>query len=71
MNKYFYPLIEDPFSNNDIREGIKVLKSKYSQSIDFSLDVLPNFVNKIYCYETKKNYVDIGTPENYKRVNNF
>jgi CDP-4-dehydro-6-deoxyglucose reductase, E1 len=28
MNKYFYPLIEDPFSNNDIREGIKVLKSK-------------------------------------------
>ena len=28
MNKYFYPLVEDPFSNNDIREGIKVLKSK-------------------------------------------
>ena len=50
---------------------IKVLKSKYSQSIDFSLDVLPDFVNKIYCYETKKNYVDIGTPENYKRANNF
>ena len=28
MNKYFYPLIEDPFSNDDILEGIKVLKSK-------------------------------------------
>ena len=27
-NKYFYPLIEDPFSNKDISEGIKVLKSK-------------------------------------------
>ncbi len=49
---------------------IKVLKSKYSNSTDFSLDVLPNFVNKIYCYETEKNYVDIGTPENYKKVNN-
>ena len=49
---------------------IKVLKSKYSKSTDFSLDVLPNFVNKIYCYETEKNYVDIGTLENYKRVNN-
>ena len=49
---------------------IKVLKSKYSQSIDFSLDVLPNFLNKIYCYETEKSYVDIGTPENYKKVNN-
>ena len=49
---------------------IKVFKKKYSNSTDFSLDVLPNFMNKIYCYETEKNYVDIGTPENYKRVNN-
>ena len=28
MSKYFYPLIENPFSNNDIKKGIKVLKSK-------------------------------------------
>jgi CDP-6-deoxy-D-xylo-4-hexulose-3-dehydrase len=28
MNKYFYPLVENPFSNADIVEGIKVLKSK-------------------------------------------
>ena len=28
MNKFFYPLIENPFSNRDISEGIKVLKSK-------------------------------------------
>ena len=28
MNKYFYPLVENPFSNNDINQGIKVLKSK-------------------------------------------
>jgi len=28
MSKYFYPLVENPFSNNDINEGIKVLKSK-------------------------------------------
>jgi CDP-6-deoxy-D-xylo-4-hexulose-3-dehydrase len=28
MNKYFYPLIDNPFSNNDIKEGVKVLKSK-------------------------------------------
>ncbi len=27
-NKFFYPLIEDPFSKEDINEGIKVLKSK-------------------------------------------
>ena len=28
MNKYFYPLVENPFSTHDINEGIKVLKSK-------------------------------------------
>ena len=28
MNKYFYPLVENPFSNNDISKGIEVLKSK-------------------------------------------
>ena len=28
MSKYFYPLVENPFSNEDINEGIKVLKSK-------------------------------------------
>ena len=28
MNKYFYPLVENPFSDNDISKGIEVLKSK-------------------------------------------
>ena len=28
-NKYFYPLLENGFSNQDIAAGIKVLKSKY------------------------------------------
>ena len=26
--KYFYPLIENPFSDDDVLKGIKVLKSK-------------------------------------------
>ena len=28
MNKFFYPLVENPYSNKDIKEGIRVLKSK-------------------------------------------
>jgi CDP-6-deoxy-D-xylo-4-hexulose-3-dehydrase len=28
MNKYFYPLVQNPFSNDDIKKGIDVLKSK-------------------------------------------
>ena len=28
MNKYFYPLIENPYRKSDINEALKVLKSK-------------------------------------------
>ena len=28
MNSFFYPLVDDPFSNDDIKKGIKVLKSR-------------------------------------------
>ncbi len=28
MSNFFYPLVENPYSNDDIKEGIKVLKSK-------------------------------------------
>ena len=28
MNKYFYPLVENPFDSDDIKKGINVLKSK-------------------------------------------
>ena len=28
MNKYFYPLIENPYRKSDISEALKVLKSR-------------------------------------------
>ena len=28
MNNFFYPLVENPYSDSDIKEGIKILKSK-------------------------------------------
>ena len=31
---------------------------------DFSTEILPNLLGKIYTCHTKKNYMDIGTPEN-------
>jgi CDP-6-deoxy-D-xylo-4-hexulose-3-dehydrase len=50
MNKYFYPLIEDPFSNNDIREGIKVLKSKQltisKKTVNFEKDFSSSLKSK-------------------------
>ena len=50
MNKYFYPLVEDPFSNNDIREGIKVLKSKQltisKKTVNFEKDFSSSLKSK-------------------------
>ena len=42
MNKYFYPLVDNPFSDGDIAQGIKVLKSKQltisKKTTDFEKD---------------------------------
>ena len=50
MSKYFYPLVENPFSNEDINEGIKVLKSKQltlsNKSKKFENDFTKKFNSK-------------------------
>tara|TARA_Y100000590_G_scaffold464995_1_gene635923 strand:- start:239 stop:937 length:699 start_codon:yes stop_codon:yes gene_type:complete len=38
-------------------------------SIDFCADVVPFFLNRIFVVETKKLFVDIGTPEKYHYIN--
>lgn len=37
---------------------------------DFSLEVIPFLLNKIYTVKTAGNVIDIGIPESYKYVNN-
>lgn len=36
---------------------------------DFSTEVLHRFVGQIYSYETSEVFLDVGTPENYAKVN--
>ncbi len=36
---------------------------------DFSTEVLNRFVGRIYTYETKEVFLDIGTPESYEQAN--
>ena len=45
----------------------KLKKKKYT---DFSTEVIPKLKNKIYTFETKKIFIDIGSPTNYKQVQN-
>lgn len=37
--------------------------------IDFSKDVIPKLVGRIFCHETDEIFIDIGTPENYILAN--
>jgi mannose-1-phosphate guanylyltransferase len=50
-------------------EMIKSLALDYPHAKDFSNDVLPHFVGKIFTYQTTEILVDIGTPEAYKSLN--
>ncbi len=47
MNKYFYPLIENPYSNSDIRKGINVLKSKQLTLSNETKKFEKNFTTKL------------------------
>jgi mannose-1-phosphate guanylyltransferase len=72
----FYEKIENPPSNlaNGAiyilsRQLLIKIKYKYQDAIEFSTDILPHLVGKIYTYETSKIFLDIGTTENYERAN--
>ena len=44
--KYFYPLLENGFSNKDINEGVKVLKSKFITMGKHTLEFEKYFAKK-------------------------
>ena len=47
MNNFFYPLIDDPFSNDDIKKGINVLKSRQLTLAGETLNFEKSFSKKI------------------------
>ena len=72
----FYEKIKSPPSNlaNGAiyvlsRDLLKRLKEEFSNLSDFSLEVLPKLIGKIYTYETKNFFIDIGTVKSYKKAN--
>jgi mannose-1-phosphate guanylyltransferase len=50
---------------------LNILMEDFLQVSDFSTEVLPHFIGKIFTYETKEVFMDIGTPEKYKMANNL
>jgi len=50
-------------------EFIAILKRDLHTAKDFSTEVLPRFVGRIYTFETVETFLDIGTPERYQKAN--
>ena len=51
------------------KDAISIIKQEMNDVSDFSLEILPKFVGRIYSYETSALFLDIGTPENYAKAN--
>ena len=52
-------------------EFISVIKKNFHFAKDFSTEIINKFLGKIYSYETKFTFVDIGTLESYRKFKNF
>ena len=72
----FYEKIKNPpgnLANGAVyiisSELIKILQCDYKNVRDFSNEVLPDLVGRIFCYETTDLFLDIGTPEAYEKAN--
>lgn len=52
------------------KELINILATKNQLATDFSNDIIPYFKNKIFTYETKELFIDIGTINTYIEANN-
>ena len=51
-------------------EFLKTFKNQFENAKDFSLDVIPHFMGKIFTYKTTTKIVDIGSITTYNELNN-
>ena len=71
----FFEKVENPPSNN-ANGAIYIfdstlldeLSKNSSHLFDFSTDVIPLFLGRIFSYHTQKDFIDIGTPENLSKA---
>jgi mannose-1-phosphate guanylyltransferase len=72
----FHEKIENPpgaLANGGVyilsKELLTQLDADFRQVTDFSTQVIPHFVGRIYRYHTAEIFIDIGTPESYAAAN--
>lgn len=47
-------------------EFIEIAKISFKEANDFSLDIIPKLLNRIFAYKCRNTFMDIGTPERYR-----
>ncbi len=52
------------------KEFLEKYEEDFKAAVDFSLDVIPNLLGKIYTYHTSAKIVDIGTLKTYYQLEN-
>lgn len=80
-NKILKSFIEKPKNsvNRRANAAIYILSPDMLEELDkesdnvfnFSEEVIPKYLNKIYTYHTKKKFIDIGTKESFKEAQNL
>lgn len=52
-------------------ELMELLRTKYNYAKDFSTDIIPCLMGKIYSHESRETLIDIGSIESYNRANSL
>ncbi len=52
-------------------ELLNLIKTEHVSAKDFSTEILPHYLGRIYTYHTDKTFMDIGTPESYALANSL
>ena len=47
---------------------IHEIKKETREASDFSTEIIERYIGRIYNYQTKKTYIDVGTPEAYNKI---
>ncbi|QWD96915.1 nucleotidyltransferase family protein [Polynucleobacter sp. MG-6-Vaara-E2] len=53
------------------KNALLEISEKFSSAVDFSNEIVPNFLGRIYCYQSNQFFIDVGTIRNLIKAENF
>jgi len=53
------------------KRALLEIENKFYSAVDFSNEIIPKFLDRIYCYESNQFFIDIGTVKNLQKAEDF